>query len=353
MRQHRLLHTALIAILALVGIFLFIHLHELVVMLVIAGVLAFIMDRPVERLTRWMPRPLAIAAVYLGLIAVLALIGFLVIPLIVKQARLLVRELPTYSEQAKGLVASLTRRYGVTPEQVQSAIDFAIEQLQAASRMATRQVERVLVAILGGTVKGLLSLVMSIYLLTDKAAIHRQFLQLFNPQVRDDVQETMAELALTFSRYLRGQLTVILFVATSVTVALLLFRIPYAFFIGFMAGVLEVIPYFGAIAGALPAVSLGFMKSSGTGISLLVFFVAINQIEGHVVIPLVMGKNLEMRPLTILLALIAGEQLYGVVGMIVAVPLLSMLRVLIPQAVKQYRHIRVREGGVLSSSARG
>src|SRR5205823_3622160 len=170
---------------------------------------------------------------------------------------------------------------------------------------------------------------------------------------REDVKATLAELSLTFSRYLRGQMTVILFVATAVTIALLAFRIPYAFFIGFIAGVLEVIPYFGAIGGALPAVTLGFMKSSTTGISLIVFFIAINQIEGHVVIPLVMGRNLEMRPLTILLALIAGERLYGVVGMIVAVPLLSLLRVLIPQAVKQYQHFRVREGGVWSPIGRG
>src|SRR5436305_6195834 len=126
--QHQLLHTALLIILALVGIFLFIRLHELVIMLVIAGVVAFIMDGLVERLTRWIPRPLAIAAVYLGLVAVLTLIGVLVIPLIVKQARLLVLELPKYADQAKRLAASLTRRYGITPVHAQGAIHSGNQQ---------------------------------------------------------------------------------------------------------------------------------------------------------------------------------------------------------------------------------
>src|SRR5437016_6866942 len=183
LRQHQLLHTALIIILALVGVFLLIRLHELVIMLLIAGVVAFILDGMVERLTRWMPRFLAIAAVYLGLVAVLTLIGVLVIPLIVKQARLLVQELPKYADQAKQLAASLTRRYGITPEQVQGAIDSGIEQLQGASRVATSQVEHALLAVLGGTVKGLLSLVMSVYLLTDKKGMQEQFLHLFTTDV--------------------------------------------------------------------------------------------------------------------------------------------------------------------------
>jgi predicted PurR-regulated permease PerM len=347
LRRHQLLHTATVVILSLVGLFLLIHLKELVIMLVLAGVLAFILDGLVERLTRVIPRPLAIAAVYIGLVLVLGLIGAFVIPRVVRQARQLVYHLPQYADQAKQLAGRLTTLYGGAPGNVQNAIESGIQQLQGASKSATRQVERALLGILGWTVKGLLSVVMSVYLLTDKENLGRQFLQVFPSEARAEVQATVAELSLTFSRYLRGQMTVILFVATSVTVALVGFGIPYAFFIGFVAGVLEVIPYFGALAGAVPAVTLGFMvRSVPTGIGLIVFFIAINQIEGHVVIPLVMGRHLEMRPLTILLALIAGEQLGGIVGMIVAVPALSLLRVLIPHLVRHYQRFRAGEHGI-------
>jgi predicted PurR-regulated permease PerM len=348
LRRHHLLHTAVVIVLGLAGIFFFIHLHELVIMLVLAGVLAFIMDGPVERLTRRMPRPVAIAIVYLALVAVLTLAGALLIPRIVRQAGFLIHRLPEYANQAKQWVAHLTSLAGGNPGQVQNAVDAAIQQLQNASSAAARQVERALVGILGWTVKGLLSVVISIYLLTDKQAIGQQFLSLFPPDAHEEVRATIAELSFTFSRYLRGQMTVILFVAVAVTVALLAFHIPYAFFIGFMAGVLEIIPYFGAIGGAVPAVTLGFMKSPYTGIGLIVFFILINQIEGHVVIPLVMGRSLEMRPLAILLTLIAGEQLFGVVGMIIAIPVMSLLRVLLPHLARHYQRFRTRERGVWS-----
>jgi predicted PurR-regulated permease PerM len=350
LRRHQLLHTAVVIVLSLAGIFLFIHLHELVIMLVLAGVLAFILDGPVDRLTRSMPRPLAIAAVYLGLVVLLMLAGAFLIPRIVRQAGLLIRHLPEYADQAKQWAAHLTSWYGGTSGQIQNAIDAGIEQLQGASKAATSEVERALVGILGWTVKGLLSVVMSVYLLTDKQTIGQQFLHLFPPDTRAEVQATMGELSLTFSRYLRGQMIVILFVATAVTLALLAFGIPYAFFIGFIAGVLEIIPYFGAIGGAIPAVTLGFMKSPYVGIGLIVFFLLINQLEGHVVIPLVMGHSLEMRPLAILLTLIAGERLFGVIGMIIAIPVMSLLRVLLPHLVRHYQRFRTRESGLWSPS---
>ena len=352
LRRHQLLHTAVVIVLGLGGIFLLIHLSELVIMLVLAGVLAFILDGPVERLTRAHPggtrRALAIAAVYAGLVALLMLAGAFLIPRVVHQARLLIHHLPQYAEQAKQWAGHLTSWYGGAPGQIQNAIDAGIEQLQGASKAATGQVEHALLGVLGWTVKGLLSVVMSVYLLTDKAAISRQFVHLFPADTRVEVRATMAELSLTFSRYLRGQMTVILFVATAVTVTLLGFGIPYAFFIGFIAGVLEIIPYFGAIGGAVPAVTLGFMRSPFTGIALIVFFIVLNQIEGHVVIPLVMGRSLEMRPLTILLALIAGEQLGGVAGMIIAIPVVSLLRVLLPRLARHYQRFRTREGGIWS-----
>jgi predicted PurR-regulated permease PerM len=190
--------------------------------------------------------------------------------------------------------------------------------------------------------------VISVYLLIDQKNLRQQFLRLFPEETHPEVEGSLKELSETFRRYLAGQAIVMLFVATAVTAALLAFGIPYAFLIGLTAGLLEVIPYFGAIVGALPAVTLGFMRSPATGIAAIVLFVLINQVEGHVVIPLVMGRHLNVRPLAILLALIAGEQLYGVAGMILAVPVLSMLRVLLPHVV---RHSKAAQSATLRAQS--
>jgi predicted PurR-regulated permease PerM len=337
LRRNELLHTAVLMLLAVGTVFLLIRLKDLVFMLVIAGVVAFILSGLVERLARSLPRGLAIALVYVGLAIAVACVSAFVIPRVVEEAHHLVRESPRLAERAKRMAGDVVAWFGGPPEQTERALETLAGELEAFARDRAGQVGATLMGALGWAVKGAISLVISVYLLTDQKRIREQFLRLFPEPTRPEVEGSLKELSQTFGRYLSGQAIVMLFVATAVTGALLAFRIPYAFLIGLTAGLLEVIPYFGAIVGALPAVTLGFMRSPATGIAAVVLFILINQIEGHVVIPLVMGRHLDVRPLTILLALIAGEQLYGVPGMILAVPVLSLLRVLLPHVVQHYR----------------
>lgn len=345
LRRHHQLHTAVVVVAVLVGAYLVYRLRELMVMLLIAGVLAFILDPLILRLSRRMKRPVAIALVFLGLVAVGGAVGTLLIPRVVTQARGFIQEIPTYSQDARTRVVDLVSRYGGSEEQAQTAIDKALDQAQNFSKRVSGEVERFLIEVLGWAVKSVLILILAIYLLLDKERLREGLVESFPEDSRTDLREVVQELSDVFSSYLRGQGTVILFVAASATIALLALGIPYALFIGFLAGILEVIPYFGALAGALPAVALGFTKSPATGIWVIVAFLVINQLEGHVVIPWVMGANLEMRPLAIFLTLLAGEMLGGVVGMIVAVPAVSLLRVLIPRIRSAYERFRMRERG--------
>jgi predicted PurR-regulated permease PerM len=351
LRRHRLLETALILLLSLGGVFLLLQLTDLVVMLLLAGVLAFILDGLVERLTGRLPRGGAIAVVYLGFGALLATASVWLLPRFMEEIRLFGQELPGYLQWAEERTLRVTSWFGATVEQPDRVVGAVSERLQAMAGALSESLAQFLTVALGWTIKGAISMVLSIYLLVEKKSLRLQFVALFPEAMRAEVEESLAELSRTFSRYLRGQATVMLFVAATVTALLLAFGIPYALTIGLFAGLLEVIPYFGAVAGAVPAVTLGFMQSTGVGVALIVLFLLINQIEGHVVIPLVMGRHLAMRPLAILLALIAGEQLYGVAGMILAVPVLSLLRVLFPHVLRHYRQLRA--GGDTTAAASG
>jgi predicted PurR-regulated permease PerM len=343
LRRHQLIHTAVILALGLVGLYLLYEIRELVLMLVVAGIVAYILDPLVERIARRTKRPLAITLVYLLIFTLLAVAGTLIVPRIVQEARHVGEEFPQLLAQVKSLWTRVSGMYGTAPDQAENMVDSAIDQAKTALVGATGQIEHLLVQTLGWAVKVGLILVISIYLLLDKRNLREQFIRLFPESTREDVVTALAEMSNTFSSYLRGQFTVIMFVAVAVSALLLVFHIRYALFIGLMAGVLEVIPYFGALAGAVPAVALGFSKAPWIGVTLIVAFIAINQIEGHVVIPLVMGRNLEMKPLVILVSLIAGEMLFGIVGMIIAVPVVSLIRVLIPYVMKQYRQFKMRE----------
>src|SRR3569833_294175 len=121
LRRQHLLHTAVIIVGGLVGAYLVYRLRELVVMLLVAGVLAFILDPLIMRLSRRMKRPWAIALVFLGLVAVGGAVGTLLIPRVVTQARGFIQEIPTYSQHARTRVVDLVSRYAGSEEQAQTA----------------------------------------------------------------------------------------------------------------------------------------------------------------------------------------------------------------------------------------
>lgn len=343
LRERALLHTAVMVVLGIVGIFLLIRLQELLVMLVIAMIFGFILGRPAKRLSRKLPWPAAVAIVYLAVAGFMAVLGAVVFPRLLEQSQMLVRDLPGHADNFRGYLDGLAAHFHLTSIDVRSNIATVEAQLREHSQEIAKEVERILGEVLKGSFHVGLAFIISIYLLLDRERIREQFIRFFPVETRADVITALEDVSTIFSAYLRGQVTVILFVAFAATIGLMLLGVRYAYLIGVAAGVLEIVPYFGAIVGAVPAVILGFSHSTATGIWVIVLFIAINQLEGHVVIPYVMGRELEMRPLAVLLSLLGGEMLLGVVGMVIAVPTVSMLRVVIPHVVKHYHVFRMRE----------
>src|SRR5207237_747972 len=112
------LHTAVMVVLGFVGIFLIIRLRELLIMLLIAGVMAFILRRLAERLARKMPWPAAVALVYLGLAAFFVLVATLIVPRMIEQARALIQNLPNYSERLRSIADRAATLYGGAPAEL-------------------------------------------------------------------------------------------------------------------------------------------------------------------------------------------------------------------------------------------
>jgi predicted PurR-regulated permease PerM len=100
----------------------------------------------------------------------------------------------------------------------------------------------------------------------------------------------------------------------------------YAVLFGAFAGVTELIPYLGPVLGGIPAVIYGLVVDPISGLWILLLFLAIHQIEGHIVVPKLMGSALRLHPLLVIFGLLAGAELYGVPGVFVALPLLAVMR---------------------------
>jgi predicted PurR-regulated permease PerM len=122
---------------------------------------------------------------------------------------------------------------------------------------------------------------------------------------------------------LKGVALDMVITATLLYVGLSLVGLDYAFLFAVLSALLVVVPYFGAIAGGVPPVLLAFTESPQLGVAVFVVYVVVQQIEGNVIVPLVMARVVKLHPAVIAIGVVVVSQLFGLVGLIVAVPLIS------------------------------
>ncbi|MEH6971743.1 AI-2E family transporter, partial [Bacillus sp. JJ675] len=128
--------------------------------------------------------------------------------------------------------------------------------------------------------------------------------------------------------YIRGQLFVCLVIGLGAGLSFWLFGLPYPLILGLMIGATNVIPYFGPIIGAVPALMVAAALSTKLIIVVIATILTLQFIESNILGPLVVGKSLHMHPVVIMLGLLAGDELAGIIGMILAVPVMAVLKVM-------------------------
>jgi predicted PurR-regulated permease PerM len=147
---------------------------------------------------------------------------------------------------------------------------------------------------------------------------------------REQTMELLSEMSRTISKYISGQMIECLFVGTFTAIGYLIIGIPYALLLGVIAGICNIIPYIGPYIGIAPALIVSF--SHGGWLSVvynIVVVIVVQQIDGNLVYPNVIGKSLQIHPLTIIIILLAAGNIAGLMGMILAVPLYAVVKVVV------------------------
>jgi predicted PurR-regulated permease PerM len=172
------------------------------------------------------------------------------------------------------------------------------------------------------------------YLLVDSRNLFRYLLRFVPPEHRARVEYLSAEIHRVLGRYLRGQVVLIVLMS-SVTFVVLEwgFRLPYALWIGILTGVLEVIPLIGPIAAGTIACTIGFAQGGANeAAALAITYAVLRQVEDQLVMPLVVGRAVHVHPLVTIFAVLTGEKIAGVLGMILAVPIAAAVKVVLDYA---------------------
>jgi predicted PurR-regulated permease PerM len=314
---------------------------RVVLIVAIAGVVALILQPLVAALQRGgLPRGLSIAAVYVGLFCVLAVAGVVLANPIADQADSFRRDVPALVDDANASLADLQRTFddrGIDIE-VKRQGETALETLQGKVTSGTGEIVSFGTDLLGTIVAAgfalILILVLSIYLLLYGPRIGEGVRAVMPPGAGTPDDDFPTRVVRAVGGYVRGQVLFSLLMGTGAGVGLWLFGVlgifpdgkTYALAFGAFFGFMELIPYVGPVLGAFPPVLVATLQDPLTGLWVALLFVAIQQLEGHVVAPLVFGKVLRINPILVILALLLGGELAGIVGALVALPLLAVAR---------------------------
>jgi len=300
-----------------------------------AGVLAFVLLPVVGLLERRLnlPRTVAAAIVFLGLLAAIIGGARLLVPLALDQLRDLQRTLPTLVANAQNTLAETADQIGLED------LDALIANFAGVGDFAGMVARGAVPLIVGFghfLLELLVFLIATFFLLRDAPRLFQWFRRILPASQRNELLPLFAQVNTVLGRYVRGQMFLIGVMSTATFIGLSVLQVPFVLLLAIMTGVLEVIPIVGPItAGAIAClVALGHPAPWGLSQIWYVAIVALmytvlRHAEDYFVIPLVIGRIVRLHPAVVIFSLLTGGALYGLLGVLVAVPVAATLRLVL------------------------
>ncbi|MCH7758824.1 AI-2E family transporter [Patescibacteria group bacterium] len=318
-------------VLIVLGLWFLYVIRDVILILFVAGLLAAIITPAVNYFEqKKMPRWLGALIVYLVILLVLIAIGFAIIPTVVAQSRLLVAQLPEFFR-------SILEKFSI-----QSRGEFTnlLNNWLGKSAFNSRTIFSFLGTAATQTISVFMVFVIAFYLSVKKKSI-RQFINSLVPgKYQQFLEDFFVSTQKKIGDWARGLGLLIIFVGLLSYVGLSILGVKYALTLAVIAGLTEVIPYIGPLIGVIPAVIIAFIQSPALALLVLILYLVIQQIENVLVSPYVMHKAVGLDPLVIIIVLLIGGKIAGPVGMILAVPVTTIISILAKDYLKHRRVLR-------------
>jgi predicted PurR-regulated permease PerM len=273
-------------------------------------------------------RGLAAATAYLGTLAGLAGIGALFIPTIVDEANSFARELPNYLEdlsEGRGPLGRLEREYDIVDRVREQVSEGGASRLLGLSGTAVAITKSVLTAIVAVVTIAFLTF----FMLLEGPGWVQRFYDLVPEQSRPRVERIANDIYRTIGGYVTGNLFISLIAGVTSTIVLLVMGVPFAVALGLLVAILDLVPLAGATLAAIIVTTVAFLDSLPAGIVVLAFFIVYQQLENHVIQPVVYSRTVQLSPLAILIAVLIGAKLAGILGALAAIPVAGTIQVLL------------------------
>ena len=327
------------------------HFIHLLLPFIIGAIIAFILNIPMTKIesfikgklknknTKLPIRTISITLSLVFFLAFILLICFLLIPELIDNIQLLIKNIPHFFENIQTWILNLAGNY---PE-----IQTKIQEVFKDTTNVNNIMINVLNYIINGSINFITSLISSlftiftaivfaVYMLSQKEYLHRGVTKMMYAYLKKDHVEKITDIASlsnrTFSKFISGQCVEAFILGTIFFVVLTLLRFPYALIISVVTTVTALIPMFGAMIAMIIGALLIAVTNPLEAVLFIIVFQVIQQIENNFIYPKVVGKSVGLASMWTLMAVILGGSMFGIVGMIIGLPLASILYAILRKA---------------------
>lgn len=297
---------------------------------------------------RTLARPLSLVLTLLLLLGLIFIVLFLVVPELAGSITMLGNSIPPFLAGVQQWSTQMALQYpdvfswiAAVDLDWQSIVNQVISILQSGLTGVFSSIVVVATGVFSGLLSFFLAFIFAIYVLLQKEKLKEQAVKIlyaFTPRPRADrTMEVMSLTGRTFSSFLTGQCAEAIILGLMFFVAMTIFRFPYALLVSVLTGFTALIPIFGAFIGCAVGAFLILMVNPMQALWFLLVFIVLQQVEGNLIYPKVVGGSIGLPSIWVLLAVTVGGSAMGIVGMLIFIPLCSVLYTLLWQAVDKRR----------------
>ncbi len=333
--KNKLFRYIVFAVVAFATIYFVYLVREVIYTFLAGALLAYLLFRPVVFIEkRGLSRVWGILIVYLLLAALAALLLWIAVPRLIGELNEVAARLPAYAAQLQEISGRIHNVH------LPGKLDLMLQD-------NTARIEKYIFDLLKGMINSIYAFfskaliivfapILAIYIIKDWEKIKAALLFILPPASRRETIILTDEIDSVWIAYLKGHLLVSILVGLATGIAALIIGVNFALVIGIIAGLTNLVPYFGPILGGIPAIILALVQSWQDGLYMAGAIILVQQLESNLLTPKIIGDKLGMHPLMVVFALLAGGELLGILGMLVAVPLTAALRIIISFAYLKF-----------------
>jgi predicted PurR-regulated permease PerM len=332
-----------VVVIAIVAALLFAaRIPRTIALFLIAAFIAFGAHPLVKQLERWMPRPAAIAIVYTGLLGWLVVLALVIVPITYSQILSLIGHAPQYIAgsqdvvvRAEGALRSVLGNRVPLPSvgDVQGQITSRMTGFVAAT---IAQLGTIVIDAVSALIIGTSALILSVFFLLQGRDVRDGIVAFLPPSRRESVGALLHELAEVFGHFVAGQALLCAIVGAVIWVLLAPSHFAFALLVAVICGLGYAVPFVGMVVAQLIAALLAVPQGTGMVVWVTVAIFVVARLADNVLVPRIMAQSVGVSPITVMFAVFAGGELFGVPGLLLGIPAAALIKVLFGYFVRPY-----------------